>query len=69
MEINKEEIWKKCENWENKYEVSTLGRIRSLARYSVYKNPHPNKGKGRTIPEKILTSWKNVRNGYLMVQL
>lgn len=63
------EIWKLCYSWEDRYEVSSLGRLRSLGRYSLYKNPAKNKGLGRTIHPNLVKGWKNSRNGYIMVQL
>jgi hypothetical protein len=51
------EVWKDIEGYEGLYQVSNLGRVKSLQR-SVY---HPIK-KIQKIPEKILIS--DIRRGY-----
>lgn len=58
------EIWKPVENYEGLYEVSNLGRIKSLER-TVW-----NKGRGyyKTVPERILKPSNNGQ-GYLFVNL
>ena len=59
----KGEIWKPVRNYEGLYEVSNLGRVRSLER-KVW-----NSGKGCyvTVPERILKAGK--AKGYLRVRL
>ncbi len=58
-----EEIWKDIKGYEGLYQVSNLGRIKSLAReYSV------NKGK-RYIGERIKNLRKDSRGHYLLVDL
>lgn len=57
-----EEIWKDIKNYEDKYQVSNLGRIRSKNRILVYKN-----GRNRPQKEKIMTPYK--ARGYLGVVL
>lgn len=53
-----EEIWKDIEGYEGKYQVSNLGKVRSLDRKT---GNHPRKG-------KVLKPCAN-RNGYLAVNL
>lgn len=53
------EIWKTVQGYENKYEVSNLGRVKSLERIDRY---------NRKIEEKILAPRKHT-GGYLRVQL
>ena len=61
-----EEIWKPIKGYEGIYEVSSLGRVRSLARYIQIQDPrgsHMRKLHGR-----ILTPHK-MTNGYLGIRL
>lgn len=58
-----EEIWKDIEGYEGLYQVSNLGRVKSLER--VVDNP---KGGVRTLREKILKQHYD-NNGYLTVTL
>ena len=51
------EIWKPIKDFEGLYEVSNLGRVKSLSRLK-----HPNCGR-YYLKEKILKIWKNP-NGY-----
>ncbi len=60
--IEVEEVWKNIKGYENLYQVSNLGRIKSLARYSAYRNSK------RFINEKIMKLHKSY-NGYLRVEL
>lgn len=53
------EIWKTIQGYENRYEVSNLGRVKSLERIDRY---------NRKIEEKILAPRKHT-GGYLRVQL
>jgi len=57
------ETWKEIKNYEGFYEVSSLGRVRSLTRYIKQKNNSKKK-----IAGKILKPIPN-KNGYLMVTL
>ena len=57
------EIWLPIEGYENLYEVSNLGRVRSLERTVIKKN-----GSKRKVPGKILKPATN-NNGYLMIRL
>lgn len=57
-----EEIWKDIEGYEGLYQISNLGRVKSLKRYSKYKNSK------RFINEKIIKLQKS-KNGYLRVEL
>ena len=50
------EIWKPVRNYEGLYEVSNLGRVRSLER-TVW----DNRGYYRTVPERILKPQDNGR--------
>ena len=59
----KGEIWKPVRNYEGLYEVSNMGRVRSLERTAWI-----GKGCYRTVPERILKARKN-RGGYLQVNL
>ena len=45
-----EEIWKDIEGYEGIYQVSNLGRLRSLDRY--YTKPHPPQRSSDTLPEE-----------------
>ena len=56
------EIWKDIPNYKGLYQISNLGRIKSLKRY--VKNKH---GK-RIVKEKILTNYIN-GTGYYAVNL
>ena len=58
-----EEIWKDIQGYEGMYQVSNLGKIRSLDRVVVYKNGQKHFYKG-----SILTPGKGV-TGYLTVRL
>ena len=58
-----EEIWRPVVGYEGLYEVSSLGRVRSLDRYVKYSNGRINLHKGR-----ILSPGKDT-NGYLFVIL
>lgn len=57
------EIWKAVRYYEDLYEVSNYGRVRSLERIIIDKN-----GKCKTVHEKFLTQHDNGR-GYLFVNL
>jgi hypothetical protein len=62
-----EEIWKDIKGFEGRYQVSNMGRVKSLARMVT----HRNKAGGLTdmpIPERIICHNKT-RRGYLIVSL
>jgi hypothetical protein len=56
------EIWKPIKNYEGLYEVSNLGRVKSLSRLVNHKDSN------RLINERILKPWDN-SHGYLQVKL
>ena len=57
------EVWKPLPGWGNRYEVSSLGRVKSLP-FSVFN------GWGEyTKPERIMGQSPNARNGYIHVML
>lgn len=58
-----EEVWKDIAGWEGMYQVSNLGRVKSLPRKIVYKN-----GRIDFIKGKILTKSENEK-GYYFVTL
>jgi hypothetical protein len=55
----KKEVWLKINNYEGIYEVSNIGRVKSLSRMSIQNHP---------IEEKILKQHDN-GNGYMYVDL
>lgn len=58
-----EEIWKDIKGYEGKYQVSNLGRVKSLERVVMF-------GKNKIIkPEKILKSMLDSRGHYYFVRL
>ena len=57
------EIWKSVQGFEGRYEVSNLGRLRSLDRTSVYKDGRVANIKGTMIKGAI------TKDGYLVVAL
>jgi hypothetical protein len=62
MESNKIEIWKNISGYENLYQVSNYGKIKSLERMSIFNNSTGLK------KEKILNDW-NCGQGYRKVKL
>ena len=62
ININIPEVWKDIEGYEGRYQVSNIGRVKSLERTASIKN-----GK-RTVPERILRP-KAERTGYLRINL
>ena len=58
----KEEIWKDVKGFEGRYQVSNMGRVRSLDRWSLNDRPHFIKG-------MMLKLSPNKWNGYLRVSL
>lgn len=57
-----QEIWKDIKDYEGLYQVSNLGRIKSLGKTVKYKD-----GRTYTYPEKILN--QNLARGYLYVNV
>lgn len=57
------EIWKDIQGYEGLYQVSSLGRVRSLDREIIYSNGHRRVHRG-----KIL-SFEITRNGYVKYEL
>lgn len=57
------EIWRPIKGYEGLYEVSNLGRVKSLKRIVKKWDGY------RTIPERILNTIKKGKNGYLYVNL
>ena len=54
--MDNKEIWKPIKGYEDCYEVSNLGNIRSLTRLVYYSNGHYQTKKGQNIkPQKLLT--------------
>lgn len=64
-EVNKMEQWKviPIRELEGRYEVSSLGRIRRIARTAYYKD-----GRKRQLAERVLTPHPNPK-GYMMINL
>ena len=63
LKVNKTEIWKDIKGFEGLYQVSDIGRVKSLERTVTRKN-----GRKQTIRERILKPW-TAYNGYLQVNL
>lgn len=63
----KEEIWKPVRGYENLYEVSSFGKIRSVDKV-VYTNNRFNKMQ-KKIKGKILSPFLNKKTGYMQVAL
>jgi hypothetical protein len=57
------EIWKDCKHYEGLYEVSNLGRVRSLDRYVA------NSGKSERLTKGRIISQHSGSSGYLQVGL
>lgn len=51
--MNKEEIWKPIKNYENIYEVSNTGKIRSLSREVIVKNKYGAVSTRMTKPKEL----------------
>lgn len=54
------EVWKAIDGYEDRYEVSDWGNIKSLARIDM---------RGRSWPEKILKPYRDGHKGYMAVSL
>lgn len=61
MEDFKEEIWKDIKGYEGRYQVSNMGRVKSIERTFIDKLGHKQHRKGRIL--KLHTK----RNGYLQI--
>lgn len=62
-----EEIWKDIEGYEGRYQVSTLGRVRSLDIVITQPNPHNGTPMERVIRGRIIKPHRS--RGYLRVNL
>ena len=62
-----EEIWKDIKGFEGRYQVSNMGRVKSLARYVTIRNKVGGLT-DRPVPERIISTNKTKR-GYLIVTL
>lgn len=58
------EIWRDIKGYEGLYQVSNLGRVRSLERVAIFKD-----GRNRVVKVKIVKPHKNKQTGYLQVSL
>ena len=63
MEIQKEELWKDISDFKGWYQVSNLGRVRSIDRFVNYKK------EGKAIRKGKILSSKVSNKGYLEVRL
>ena len=61
-----EEIWKDIKGYEGYYQVSNLGRVKSLARYIFIIRNRGRQTYNQIVKEKILKTHKS-SNGYLLV--
>ena len=64
-----EEVWKDIPGYEGKYQVSNLGRVKSLERKVRGVNHYTGKDFFRTIPERILRPGKSCKSGHVSVVL
>lgn len=64
MEINENESWVDIENFEGKYQISNLGRIKSKLR-----KLNSRYGQNRTLNEKILSLNKDKNSHYVSITL
>ncbi len=62
------EIWKPIKNWENIYEISNTGKIRSVERTITAINGRSNKPFNRIYPSKIRVQ-RMQKDGYMEVNL
>lgn len=63
------EVWKDIPEYVGKYQVSNLGRIKSLKRKVHGVNHYTGKSFLRTVPERILRPGKYCKSGHLSVIL
>ena len=64
-----EEVWRDIPGYEGKYQVSNLGRVKSLERKVRGVNHYTGKDFFRTIPERILRPGKFCKSGHVSVVL
>jgi len=64
----KTEIWKDIEGYEGKYEVSNLGRVRSISRNTICDSDHRRSHYVRSLDGKILKQ-SMTNDGYFRVSL
>lgn len=64
-----QEIWKDIKGYENKYQVSNLGRVRSLERIVKSKNRYTGEPFDRKIKGKILKPGRYTKSGHVSVVL
>lgn len=61
---NIEEVWKDVDGYEGSYQVSNLGRVRSLNRYIIYRDGVKHFKKGRVlVPQKDYHGYKIISFG------
>lgn len=63
------EIWKDIPGYEDCYQASTLGRIKTLAHYVSGRNPYTGKPFKRMVKERILRPGRYSKCGHLSVVL
>lgn len=69
MENMNQEIWKPVKGYEGYYEVSDLGRVRSVARTITYNVPDRYSPVSREYPSKIRKGTQNKKDGHVYVML
>ena len=62
------EVWKQIKGYEGKYEVSNLGRVRSVERIGTRPNPRTGKDMAYPMKSRVITP-KNHPSGYQQVAL
>jgi len=65
--MNDNETWRAVPGYEGLYEVSSLGRVKSLAREIIYQNKHRSGTSALPVREKILKG--RTEKGYTTVKL
>lgn len=63
------EIWKDIPDYEGRYQVSNMGRVKSLKRKVRSVNWYSGKEFFRTVPERILKPGRSCKSGHLSVVL
>lgn len=66
--MENKEIWKSIKGYEGDYEVSNLGRVKSVDRIKLVKDPKSNREYYRHFPESIKTTSHDPK-GYVIVSL
>lgn len=64
LQIPEQEIWKDIQNYEGYYQVSNLGKVKSVLRKIIRKNGAP-----QTIKERVVKPALSISNKYLKVGL